>query len=79
MGRPWGIWWDFRDDATKVVVQTDHPKYKDVDYILEFDCQSSAQFNYFETWFQNFESDIKSGRISLHQFVKQVPNRRLIP
>ena len=73
------IWWYFRENKTKVVVQTDHPKYKDTDYILEFDTNTQAEFDYFETWFHNFKNDIQAGRLSLHEFVKQVPEGRPIP
>lgn len=41
--QPWSVWWDFRSENCHlkwVVVQTDHPDYKDVDYIYRFPLES---------------------------------------
>lgn len=43
--RPWSIWWNFRregDNLKWVVIQTDHPQYDHVDYMMRFpieDCK----------------------------------------
>ena len=80
--RPWGVWWDSvweGDHITHIVVQTDHPSYSKLDYIYKFpikDCED--EFGYVDTWvekcFRPFESDVISGRISIHKLIKELKN-----
>ena len=77
--RPWSIWWDFRwedDNLRWVVIQTDHPQYKHVDYMMKFvaeDCYCTEGYidNWVKTWYNQFEDDIYTGRKSLHEIMKQ--------
>jgi hypothetical protein len=76
--RPWEIWWDFRwhEGAIQwVVVQTDHPKYKHVDFIYRFPIDElqgpdGAIDEWVDGWFNPFVSDIYAGRESLHEVMK---------
>lgn len=70
----WNIWWDFRhegDHITHVVIQTDHPQYRHVDYIhclpIE-ECEDENGYvdTWVEKWFEPFRQDVVSGRVSLH-------------
>lgn len=31
----WSIWWDLSGDGSFIVVETNHQKYKDVDFLLK--------------------------------------------
>ena len=81
--RPWRVWWDFRwegDHITHVVVQTDHPQYTHVDYIYRFDirdCEDSQGHvdTWVETWYNKFESDVISGRHSIHKIMRAMGYR----
>lgn len=76
--RPWSIWWDFRwegDHITHIVVQSDHPDYQHVDYIYRFpiaECEDEFGYvdGWVENWFTKFESDITSGRHSIHKIMR---------
>lgn len=76
--QPWNIWWNFRrvdDKILWVVVQTDHPKYTHIDYIYRFPIDDLRSTNgaideWVDSWFNPFQSDIKSGRKSLHKIMK---------
>ena len=78
--RPWSVWWDFRnegDRVTHVVVQTNHPQYTHVDYIYRFPIAECAnEFGHVDgwvqDWFAKFESDITSGRISIHKVMRKL-------
>ena len=79
MNRPWGVWWDFRWDGADlkwIVVQTDHPQYKHVDYVYRFDIKDCADEKgqidkWIETWFDKFSLDITEGRVSIHEIMKK--------
>jgi hypothetical protein len=76
--RPWSVWWDFQwegDNLDNIVVQTNHPKYAHVDYIYQFPiAECTDKFGYVdawvENWFKKFETDVTSGRLSLHDIMK---------
>lgn len=78
MNRPWHVWWDFRwqnNDIKWVVIQTDHPYYKHVDYIYRFaidECEDEKGCidNWVETWFDKFSLDIIEGRVNIHEIMK---------
>lgn len=80
--RPWCVWWKFfreGDHITDIIIRTDHPKYKHLDYIRKFpiqECEDELGYidTWLETWFEPFESDIKSGRISIHKLLKDFKN-----
>jgi hypothetical protein len=79
LNRPWHVWWDFRwedNDIKWVVVQTNHPDYKHVDYIYRFtidECADEEGYidSWIETWFNKFSLDIKEGRVSIHEIMKK--------
>ncbi len=78
--RPWGIWWDFsweldETGPSHIIVQTDHPKYQNVDYIYRFaiqDCEDDSGYidSWEENWFKPFRADVLSGRISINSIMK---------
>ena len=70
----WDIWWDFRGDC--IVIQTNHPNYMHIDVILEVTCMIKEEFDEFEDWFNATHSDIKSGRISIHKWMKELGHAR---
>jgi hypothetical protein len=77
--RPWGVWWDFTweiDDTgpSHIIVQTDHPDYQHVHYIYRFPIAECEDENghidhWEETWYHQFESDVLSGRHSIHKIM----------
>lgn len=54
------------------IVQSDHPSYRHVDYMYEFEPDQDGEFYYFYDWFDKFRSDLYSGRISLHEEMKKL-------
>lgn len=82
--RPWSVWWDFRwkdDDLKWIVVQTDHPQYRHVDYIYRFNIEDCEDKNghvdtWIETWFTKFEDDVTSGRHSIHKIMKAMGHEK---
>jgi hypothetical protein len=80
--RPWSVWWDFsweidETGPSHIIVQTDHPSYQHVHCIYRFpisECEDENGYidHWVETWFHNFESDVLSGRRSIHQIMKEL-------
>ena len=80
MSQPWDIWWDFQWEGTDlkwIVIQTNHPSYRDLDYLHRLPVSECANKDghiddWVDGWFQEFRDDLLSGRMSLHEYVKSV-------